>query len=81
MGTLDAAKQLLGICLIVGIDGEVGREGLLESHNLFMEVRCDAKYSIHEAVHLLLQVGEGGHARGEGRDIVVDEPQPVGGNE
>ena len=31
--------------------------------------------------HLLSQVGEGGHARGEGGDLVVVEIQPVGGNE
>mgnify|MGYP003344056332 CR=1 FL=1 len=46
-----------------------------------MGVRCDAKHSIHEGTHLRFQVGEGGHARGEGRDVVFVERQPVGGNE
>lgn len=36
----------------------------------------------HEGAHLHPQAGEGGHARGEGGDVVVVvEIQPVGGNE
>ena len=59
----------------------VGRAGLSERYNLSVGVRGDAKHSIHEGAHLLNQVGEGGHARGEGQDVVPVEIQPVGGNE
>jgi hypothetical protein len=73
---------LLGLCSIVGIDGGVGRDGGVDAKvQPVGKVRGDAKDSIHEGVHLRIQVGEGGHARGEGRDIVVVEIQPDGGNE
>lgn len=55
--------------------------GLLERVSLLVKVRGNAKYSIHEGVHLLCQVGEGGHARGKGGYLVVPERQPVDGNE
>jgi hypothetical protein len=81
MGTLDAAKQLLGICLSPRIDGDVARKGgVVVKEQPVGRVRGDAKHSICEGAHLLLQVGEGGHARGEGGDVVVVEKQPVGGN-
>jgi hypothetical protein len=62
MGTLDAAKQLLGVRLIAGIDGDVGRKGGVVGKVQPVggsERRC--KHSIDEGVHLLLQVREGSH--------------------